>query len=32
MFSAVLVVFGPGRLAVVERWLPYTVTTIDRFH
>ena len=23
---------GPGRLAALERWLPYTVTIIDRFH
>ena len=22
---------GPGRLAALERWLHYTVTTIDRF-
>ena len=25
-------ILGPGRLAVLERWLPYTVTIIDRFH
>ena len=30
--SATLVLFGAGRLAVLERWLPYTVTIIDRFH
>ena len=23
---------GPGRLAVLERWLPNTVTILDRFH
>ena len=23
---------GPGMLAVLERWLPYTVTILDRFH
>ena len=23
---------GPERLAVLERWLPYTVTIVDRFH
>ena len=23
---------GPGILAVLERWLPYTVTILDRFH
>ena len=23
---------GPGRLAALERWLPYTVTILDRFH
>ena len=23
---------GPGRLAVLERWLPNSVTTLDRFH
>ena len=22
---------GPGRLAVLERWLPYTVNILDRF-
>ena len=27
-----LVLLGPGRLAVLERWLPYTVTITDRFH
>ena len=28
---SVLVQFGPGRVAALERWLPHTVTTIDRF-
>ena len=23
---------GPGMLAVLERWLPYTVTILDRFY
>ena len=23
---------GPGGLAAVDKWLPYTVTTIDRFY
>ena len=23
---------GPGRLAVLERWLPNTVAILDRFH
>ena len=23
---------GPGMLAVLERWLPYTVTILDKFH
>ena len=31
-FSAMLVLFGSGRLAVLERWLPCTVTILDRFH
>ena len=32
MFSAVLVVFGDRGLVALDRWLPYTVTTIDRPH
>ena len=32
-FSAMCLCFlGPGRLAVLEKWLPYTVTILDRFH
>ena len=27
-----MILLDQGRLAVVDRWLPYTVTTIDRFH
>ena len=27
-----LVLFGPGRMAVLKWWLPYTVTIIDRLH
>ena len=28
MFYAI----GPGRLATLERWLPYTATVIDSFY
>ena len=32
MFRAVSVFLELGRLAVLERWLNYTVTTLDRFY
>ena len=31
-FSAMLVLFGVREAGCSERWLPYTVTIIDRFH
>ena len=27
-----MILLDQGRLAAVDRWLPYTVTTIDRFY
>ena len=27
-----MILLDQGRLTAVDRWLPYTVTTIDRFY
>ena len=27
-----MILLDQGRLAAIDRWLPYTVTTIDRFY